>query len=106
MKNALLVALCVLCFVAFSSSAFAASGWRAGKETYKNICMSCHKRGGEAERLKLNQWSKAKWTKFFGEDKKGMHEEPWGKMSEKEKDDLLKYFHKYAKDDHTRLGCG
>ncbi|WP_321531632.1 cytochrome c [uncultured Desulfuromonas sp.] len=106
MKKTLFVTLCIFCLVAFSSSAFAARGWRAGKKTYKSVCMSCHKRGGEAQRLKLNQWSKAKWTKYFAEEKKGKHEGPWGQLTDEEKDNLLKYFHKYAKDDHTRLGCG
>nr|WP_320050758.1 c-type cytochrome [uncultured Desulfuromonas sp.] len=106
MKKTLFVALCSLCLVAFASSVFAANGWREGKKTYKSVCMSCHKRGGEADRLELNKWSKAKWTKFFAEEKKGKHEEPWGKMTEEEKDNLLKYFQKYAKDEKSLLGCG
>ncbi len=106
MRTKLFVPLCVFCLVVFFTGSVFAASWRDGKKTYKSVCMSCHKRGGEAERLKLNQWSKAKWTKYFSEEKKGKHQEPWGQLTEEEKDNLLKYFHKYAKDDHTRLGCG
>ena len=106
MKKALFVILCIFCLVAFSGSAFAAKGWRDGKKTYKSVCMSCHKRGGDAERLKLNQWSKAKWSKFFAEEKTGKHEEPWGRFSEEDKDNLLKYFHKFAEDVKKLNGCG
>lgn len=106
MKKVCLVSMCLLMLLAFVSSAVAATGWRAGKETYKSNCMSCHKRGGEAKRLKLNKWSKARWTKYFNEEKKGKHEDAWGQMTEQEVKDLLKYFHKYAKDDKQVLGCG
>lgn len=106
MKRICTVFVCVLLVVAFSAPAMAAGNWRKGKKVYKSNCMQCHKRGGEAKRLKLNKFSKARWTKYFAEEKKGKHGEAWGEMSEDDKANLLKYFHKYAKDDKKVLGCG
>nr|WP_320116044.1 c-type cytochrome [uncultured Desulfuromonas sp.] len=106
MKKTLFISVCLVYLITFSGSAFAAKGWRDGKKSYKSVCMNCHKRGGEAERLKLTQWSKEKWTNFFAEEKTGRHEEPWGRFSEKDKDNLLEYFHKVSDDVKKLNGCG
>ncbi|OQY18552.1 MAG: hypothetical protein B6I36_06665 [Desulfobacteraceae bacterium 4572_35.1] len=107
MKRVLSVLVAVLFLVAFSSSAFAGANWRAGKKIYKKECMNCHKRGGEAKRLKLNKKTKAGWTKFVNKQQKGSHELLWGELTDAQKKDLLKYFMKYAKDDKSsHLGCG
>ncbi|MCD6526380.1 MAG: cytochrome c [Desulfuromonas sp.] len=106
MKRVCMALFCVLLVMVFSVPVMAAGNWRDGKKIYKSNCMSCHKRGGEAKRLKLNKFSKARWTKYFSEEKKGKHTEPWGELTEAQKKNLLKYFHKYAKDDKQILGCG
>ncbi len=105
MKTVLSVLLCLVLVVVFSGNAMAAGNWRKGKKVYRKECMSCHKRGGEAKRLKLNRRTKNAWAKFCktNDDK---HAPVWSKLTEKQKKDLLKYLQKYAKDDKQILGCG
>lgn len=107
MKKTLPVLFGIFLLVAFSSSAVAAGNWRHGKKIFKQDCMSCHKRGGEAKRLKLNNKNKAGWSKFVNTPKAGKHEDLLNGMSDEQKKDLLQYLLKYAKDDNSsHLGCG
>lgn len=107
MKRVLSVLVCTLLVVSFSSNVMAAGNWRKGKKVYKADCMNCHKRGGDAKRLKLNKKTKSGWTKFFKTAKKDHHEEMWSNLTDSQKENLLRYFHKYAKDDKSsHLGCG
>jgi len=108
MKKILSLLIAMLFLITCTSTVFAAGNWRQGKKIFKNECMSCHKRrGGEAKRLKLNKKTKAGWTKFVNSKQKGAHEPLWNELTEAQKEDLLKYFMKYAKDDKSsHLGCG
>ncbi len=107
MKRIVPVLVFMLVIVFFATSAMAGGNWRKGKKIYKAECMNCHKRGGEAKRLKLNKKTKAEWTKFVNETKKGKHEELLKGLTEVQKENVLKYFLKYAKDDKkSHLGCG
>ena len=107
MKKTLPVLVAIFLLVSFSSSSIAAGNWRKGKKIFKQDCMSCHKRGGEAKRLKLNKKTKAAWTKFVNKPQTGKHEVLLNGMADKQKHDLLQYLLKYAKDDtSSHLGCG
>ncbi|MEA3465978.1 MAG: cytochrome c [Thermodesulfobacteriota bacterium] len=107
MKKILSVLICVLFVASISSNVMAAGNWRKGRRLNRSECRTCHKRGGEAKRLRLNKRTKAEWTKFVNSPKTEYHEELWNELSDVEKKHLLKYFHKYAKDDKsTHLGCG
>ena len=105
MRSVLTMIFCILLLVVFSGNVMAAGSWRKGKRVYRSDCMNCHKRGGDAKRLKLNKKSKAAWAKFCkSSDQK--HAPVWSKLTDKQKTDLLKYLQKYAKDDKQILGCG
>lgn len=107
MKKVLSVLVSVLLVISFSSTVMAAGNWRKGKKSFKAECMNCHKRGGEAKRLKINKKTKAGWTKFFSSGYEADHAALWNKLTDEQREHLIKYFHKYAKDDKaTHLGCG
>lgn len=107
MQKVLLVLVGVLLTISFSSPVMAAGNWRQGKKIFKVECMNCHKRGGEADRIKINKKTKTGWSKFFRSDYESNHAALWNELSEDKKEHLLKYFHKYAKDDKANhLGCG
>ncbi len=107
MRKVLSLLVAMLFLFTCTSTVYAAGNWRKGKKIYKKDCMSCHKRGGEAKRLRLNGKSKAGWTKFVNSPKKDSHEVLWEELTDQQKENLLKYFMKYAKDDKSsHLGCG
>ncbi|MDY0189683.1 MAG: cytochrome c [Desulfuromonas sp.] len=106
MRKGLSLLIAMVFLVTCTSTVFAAANWRHGKSIYKKDCMNCHKRGGEAKRLRLNSKTKAAWTKFVNAPQKGSHEALWQELTEQQKEDLLKYFTKYAKDNSSLLGCG
>lgn len=107
MRKVLSLLVAMLFLATCTTTVFAAGDWRKGKDIYKDDCMSCHKRGGDAKKLQLNAKSKAGWTKFVNSPQKGSHEALWKELTDGQKEDLLKYFMKYAKDDNSsHLGCG
>ena len=107
MKKALSVMICVLFVISISNTVLAAGNWRKGKKVYKADCINCHKRGGEAKKLKLNKKTKAQWSEFCDSTQDNTHEELWDELSAKQKENLLKYLHKYSKDNKRSLpGCG
>ena len=92
--------------LSFTSSALAFGDWKAGKTLFKTECATCHKRAGDAQRLKFNKMTQKEWIAFCNTPPQRTHETLFNGLNTKQREHLLQYFLKYAKEDKpTQLSC-
>jgi mono/diheme cytochrome c family protein len=106
MKKILAAVAGLIFILSFTSSALAFGDWKKGKALFKTECTTCHKRGGDAQRLKFNKMTKKEWIAFCNTPDQGTHETLFNGLSAAQREHLLQYFLKYAKEDKpTQLSC-
>ncbi|MDY0212435.1 MAG: hypothetical protein RBR06_05475 [Desulfuromonadaceae bacterium] len=106
MKKTFLSFMGLVMLSIFSSSLCVAADWRAGKDTYRTVCSSCHKTRGEAGRLPLDSKTRAEWTAFLAQEPTSIHQNAWKKLDRDDIVSLELYFKKHAKDVKELRGCG
>jgi hypothetical protein len=101
-KNVILVivSLLVLCF---ANSALAFGDWKNGKQLYQRECTNCHQRNGEAHLLKLHRVTVDRWIGFCRSETTRKHVELLDQLTVAQKQDLLQYLLKYAKENDPTI---
>jgi mono/diheme cytochrome c family protein len=106
MKRMIILAAISLLLFCFSSQAMAFGKWKAGKKVFKQNCVTCHKRGGTAPKIKMPDYTQTEWIKFVRDNTSPRHESTLEKITPDSRQDLMQYLLKYAKPDPpTILSC-
>jgi len=99
MKKIVTLVIGALLVICVTGSAIAFGDWKAGKVVYKTECTNCHKRNGDAFRLKIFEVPAIRWFSFCRADTTRKHVDILDKITVEQKQDMLQYLLKYAKED-------
>ncbi|NCO50475.1 MAG: cytochrome c [Deltaproteobacteria bacterium] len=105
MKRLLLVFITLTLVAALASPVLAASS-RRGKRTFKKECKTCHVEGAEGGKISPLQKTQAQWREFFKKNQHQVKPDVWKKLSDKERENLLKFFLDFALDSDQPETCG
>lgn len=106
MKKFQFFVICLLIMAFTASPVFARGNWKKGKRVYKETCITCHERGGEGGLMKPAKKTIAQWQRFFDKEQHRDKPEVWKMLSDKDRENLLEYFKKYAADARQAQTCG
>jgi len=102
----LLQILTVLVVVTALASPVVAASSRKGKKIFSKSCKSCHTKNGDGGKLSPLQKTQAQWRLYFKNDQHSANPEIWKGLSEKNQNDLLKFFLDFALDSDQPETCG
>jgi len=82
---------------------------RKGKYLYRKTCRACHKEGATGDMvgkpLSPIDKTQAEWKMAFEETEKLACQDRWGKLSQKELQDIFAYLHGHASDSPNPARC-
>lgn len=103
----LLTILLSFCFVA-TGMAGEKGNARKGKYLFRKNCRACHKPNGKAQVMGPYEKTTKQWQEVFapGKYKEFECKAEWEKLSEQDRQDILKYVIDGASDSTVPRGCG
>lgn len=102
----LLQTLTVFVVVAALASPVVAASSRRGKKVFKKSCKICHTSKADGGKLSPIQKTQAQWRLYFKNDQHSDKPEIWKGLSEKDQNNLLKFFLDFALDSDQPETCG
>lgn len=80
---------------------------RKGKYLYRKNCRTCHSEGKEAKELSPVSKTQAEWQTAFAPEKIAAYpcKDKFGKLKEKDLNDIYTYLYKHAKDSPSPAKC-
>lgn len=105
MKRIISLLLISAMVFALTSVSYAASA-RRGKKVFAKVCGACHIKGSEAGKLKPSEKTMAQWKRFVGKNQHDADKRVLNDLSDKDRDNLLKFLLEYAVDSETIETCG
>ncbi|WDP92718.1 MAG: cytochrome c [Desulfobacter sp.] len=108
-KKIILFMVLSLSMICLSVAAVSAGdgNYRKGKYSFRKSCRTCHSDSGTAESLSPDSKTQAQWKRVFKPNKYKKLEcaAEWEKLSEKDRNNIFSYLHKYAFDSPTPAKC-
>ncbi|WP_303720644.1 cytochrome c [Malonomonas rubra] len=105
MKRIISLLLVLAMVLAVSSISYAASA-RRGKRVFAKVCEACHVKGSDAGKLKPSSKTMSQWKRFVEKNRHDVDKKVLDEMSDKDRDNLLKFLQDYSLDAATVETCG
>lgn len=105
MKKMLTLLLVASLVISLCGTAFAANS-RKGKKTYNKLCRSCHISGAHGGRVAPSNKTMSQWERFMDKNKHEADLDIINDMSNKDRDNLLRFLQDFAADADAIETCG
>jgi cytochrome c553 len=105
MKKILTLLIISILVFSICGSAIAANT-RKGKKTYNKVCRSCHVSGAHGGRVAPSNKTMTQWQEFIEQNQHQADLEIINGISQKDRDNLLKFLKDFAKDAKAVQTCG